>query len=295
MIIHEIAKDVRIPVIGEHCVIGNNVSFGNNVTIRHNCIIGDNVILGDNVYIDSNTIIRNNVTLGSNLFLGANCIIGEHLMDFCIECQNGSVNNQCVHSVVIGKHSIIRSGTIIYGGCIIGDYFQTGHRATIRENTIMGHHVRVGTLTDVQFECRIGNYVSMHSNIFLGERTEIDDYVWIFPGVTVTNDPMPPSNILRPVHIKSFASIAARAVLLPGVVIGQNALVAAGSIVTRNVGEREVVAGNPAKKVKMVEEMYDKVTGQYLYPWPEHFKRGMPWEESDFSTWKDSWSGTSEK
>lgn len=42
----------------------------------------------------------------------------------------------------------------------------------------------MGTLTDIQFECRIGNYVSLHSNVFLGEKTEIDDFVWLFPGVT---------------------------------------------------------------------------------------------------------------
>ena len=255
------------------------IEYGKNITIKANAQIGENVILEDGVYIDYNAVIRNNVHIKKNTYIGCNCIIGEYTRDFF---EKGMSSN---HLTIIGENSIIRSGTIIYADCTIDSCFQTGHRATIRENTVIGQNVRIGTSTDVQFECTIQNNVSVHSNVFIGEKTRIEDYVWIFPGVTITNEPMPPSKILRPVTIKSFASIAARAVLLPGIVVGQNALVGAGAVVTSDVNDEEVVVGNPAKKIKKVSEIKDKVTGERHYPWPLYFDRGMPWEDMGYLEW----------
>lgn len=268
--------------IGEHCIIGNNVTFGKDVTIGHNCIIEDDVVLGDNVYIDSNTIIRSNVTLGEGTTVGANCIIGEYLMDFYIDRQKHS------HPLCIGKNSLIRSGTIIYGDSKIGDFFQTGHNVTIREKTQIGEHVSIGTLSDIQGNCEIGNYVRLHSNVHIGQLSKIDDFVWIFPYVVLTNDPTPPSEEFIGVHVCSFAIVATGAVVMPGMEIGSDSLVGAGAVVTKPVEKYKVVAGNPAKPIADIREVKNKITGTPAYPWRHHFKRAMPWSESDFQTWYQS-------
>lgn len=263
-------------------MIHSTSRIGRNVTIKEGTIIGENVIIDDNVYIDYGCIIRDNVHIKKDSFIGARSILGEYLMDFYKDKQNKS------HPLVIGENALIRTENVIYGDTAIGDNFQSGHKVTIREKTQIGNCVRVGTLADIQHKCSIGNYVSIHSNSFIGEETKINDYVWIFPHVVITNDPTPPSNELMGVIIDSFAVISARSVILPGVHIFQDALVAAGATVTKNVNKEMLVAGNPAKEMGSVKKVKNKITGEQVYPWRYTFKRGMPWEEVGCESWYNS-------
>lgn len=264
---------------GKNCIIDDNAVIGENVTLGHNVIIEANVKIGDNSYIDSNTIIRNNTNIGSNAFIGSNCIIGEYWMDFCIDKKIHE------HPLYIGEKALIRSGSIIYAGSIIGNNFQTGHQVTIREKTEIGNHVSIGTLSDVQGNCIIGNYVRMHSNVHVGQLSVIDDFVWIFPYVVLTNDPTPPSSHFVGVHIHPFAIVATGAIIMPGIEIGQDALVAASAMVNKPVESYAVVGGNPAKQFSNVLKIKNKITGKPVYPWRHHFSNYMPWSESDFKTW----------
>ena len=268
--------------IGRNSIVGDNVSVGDNVVIRDNCIIEDNVVLGDNIFIDSNTIIRSDVSLGKNSTIGANCIIGEYQMDFYRDRQHHA------HPLNIGDNALIRSGSIIYSGSDIGENFQTGHQVTIREKSRIGNNVSVGTLSDIQGNCDIGNYVRMHSNVHIGQRSKIDDCVWIFPYVILTNDPTPPSENMLGVHIHSFAIVATSTVVLPGIEIKSDSLVGAGSVVNRDVEPYAVVVGNPAKQRADVRDMKNKITGEMVYPWRYHFDRAMPWEGIGFDKWYDS-------
>ena len=267
---------------GNNCIIGKNVEFGNNVVLGHNCIIEDNVKIGDDTYIDSNTIVRSFVSIGKGSFIGSSCIIGEYWMDFCLD------RNVHEHPLTIGDRALIRSGSILYAGSDIGSDFQTGHQVTIREKTQIGSHVSVGTLSDIQGNCQIGNYVRMHSNVHIGQLSVIDDFVWIFPYVVLTNDPTPPSEHFIGVHVKSFAIVATSAIVMPGLEIGQDSLVAAGAIITKPVAPYAVVAGNPGKQISDVRKIKNKITGEPVYPWRHHFSNYMPWADSDFETWYSS-------
>lgn len=267
---------------GLNCVISDGAKIGNNVVLGHNCIIEDKVIIGDNTYIDNNTIIRSYTKIGANSFIGSNCIIGEYWMDFCLD------RKPHMHPLIIGKSALIRSGTVIYAGSEIGKSFQTGHQVTIREKSKIGDNVSIGTLSDIQGNCNIGNYVRLHSNVHIGQLSSIDDFVWIYPYVVLTNDPTPPSDQFVGVHIKSFAIVATAAIIMPGLEIGQDSLVAAGTIVTKPVEKYSVVAGNPGKPISDVRKIKNKITGAPVYPWRHHFKNYMPWEDSDFKTWYES-------
>lgn len=267
---------------GDKNMIHQSVTLGQYITIKEGVIIGKNVTIEDDVYIDYGCIIRDNVHIKKGCFIGARCILGEYLMDFYIDKTNK------VHPLVIGENALIRTENVIYGDTQIGNNFQSGHKVTIRENTRIGNNVRIGTLSDIQHQCNIGNYVSIHSNVFVGEETRINDYVWIFPQVVITNDPTPPSEKLLGVKIESFAIIAARSVLLPGVHIYEDAFVGAGAIVTKDVSRETVAVGNPAKEVCSVRKILNKFTGEEVYPWRYYFKRGMPWEDSDYETWYNS-------
>lgn len=252
---------------------------GNNVTIKEGCMIGDNVVLGDDVYIDYHCIIRDNVILKKGTYVGVNCILGEYQNDFIL---NRNVKNP---SLTIGENAIIRSGSILYSGSWIGNNFQTGHQVTIRENTSIGEHVNIGTLSDIQGFCSIGDYTRLHSNVHIGQKSVIEDFVWIFPYVVLTNDPTPPSENLVGVTLKTFSVIATGSVILPGVTVESDSLVAAGAVVTKDVREGEVVGGNPAKVISRTENIKNHITGEKAYPWRYMFSRGMPWEDSDYDTW----------
>ena len=252
---------------------------GTDIIIKEGCRIGNNVVLEDEVYIDYNCIIRDNVIIKRNTVIGANSVIGEYTAAWY---KNRDI---MAEPLIIGEHSVIRSGSIIYSGSCIGENFQTGHQVTVRENTSIGNNVSVGTLSDIQGHCEIGSYVRIHSNVHIGQLSKIDSFVWIYPYVVLTNDPTPPSDKFVGVHIKSFAVVATGALIMPGIEIGQDSLVAAGAIVTKNVDDFAVVAGNPGKKISDVRNIKSHFTDANVYPWREHFDNYMPWKSIGFQRW----------
>lgn len=238
------------------------------------------MIIGEGTYLDYGVIIRDNVNIKEHGKIGARCILGEYLVEFFQDNKYG------FHPLVIGKNAQIRSESIIYGDNILGDYFQTGHRVTIREKSRIGNHVRVGTLSDIQGYCEIQDYVNMHSNVHVGQKSVIKKYAWIFPYVVLTNDPNPPSKSLLGVTIEEFAVVSTGSIILPGLTVGEGALVGAGAIVTKNIEEGMVAVGNPAKIICRTDRIVDNVTGEKVYPWQYTFDRGMPWQGVGYEKWK---------
>ena len=169
--------------------------------------------------------------------------------------------------LVIGDFPVIRSGTIIYAGNVIGNNFQTGDNARIREKNRIGNDVSVGSGSIIECECEIMNNVKIHSGCFIPEYTLIKDHAWIGPSVVMTNVLHPPCPAFKkyapisgkkcchgPVVDKN-AVIGAGAVILPGIVIGESSLVGAGSVVVKDVPPDYLVAGNPARVIKKVKEV----------------------------------------
>lgn len=160
---------------------------------------------------------------------------------------------------IIGRGAIIRSHTVIYAGNRIGERFQTGNKVNIRESNEIGDNVSIGTLSVIEHHVRIGNGVRMHSQVFVPEYTVIEDDAWLGPNVVITNAKYPLSpgvkETLAGPLIKKGAKIGANATILPGVVIGVNSLVGAGSVVTKDVPDNAVVAGNPARLIKMISAL----------------------------------------
>ena len=248
--------------------------------INPTAIISGKAVLGNNVTVGPYSIIYDYVNIGSNSIIGPQCIIGEPIASYYSDYsyQNASLE--------IGENALLRSGTIVYAGSKVGDYFETGHRVTVRENTHIGHHTRVGNYSDIMGHCNIGDYVRIHSSVHIGPLSKIGDFVWIYPFSVLTNDPHPPSERMIGVTIDEFAVIGAHSVLLPGIRVETNSVVGAGSVVYRDVIAGAVVAGNPARKFADISQIRDDITGNLLYPWPEHFDRGMPWKDIGFKAWE---------
>jgi acetyltransferase-like isoleucine patch superfamily enzyme len=153
--------------------------------------------------------------------------------------------------VTIGNNALIRSGSIIYSNVKIGNDFKTGHNVLIRENTIIGDKVLVGTNSVVDGSCKIGNNVSIQTDAYITTYTTIEDNVFIGPRAVTTNDKYMyyGAKLIGPT-IKKRARIGANATILPGITIGEDAVVGSGAVVTKDVPPGVTVVGNPARVLK---------------------------------------------
>ncbi len=260
----------------QHFIINTNLMKFNN----RNVYISDKAIIGNNVKIGDNSSIYDNVVIEDNTVISNDCIIGEPLQSYY-----NNTDNYDNPKTIIGHGSIIRSHTIIYCGCEIGEEFSTGHRVTIREFTKFGKKCRVGTVSDIQGFSTIGDYCWFHSNVHIGQKSTIGNFVFIYPYVVFTNDPTPPSEICIGPTVGDYSQIAVFSVLLPGVKIGKNCLVGAGSIVGKNVDDYQLVIGSPATPRKDVREIKNRISDKPYYPWPYNFDRSMPWADIGFEKW----------
>jgi len=190
-----------------------------------------------------------------------NVILGENVTieDFVIIGVPPKSKNEGELKTVIGSNSVIRSHTVIYAGNIIGDNFQTGNHASIREENIIGKNVSIGTKSVIEFKTKIDDGVRIHSQAFIPEYCELKQDCWIGPNVVLTNAPYPKSlhakDFLKGVIVGKNAKIGANTTILPDIKIGDNALVGAGSVVSHDVPPDKVVAGNPAKILKNVNDL----------------------------------------
>jgi acetyltransferase-like isoleucine patch superfamily enzyme len=167
----------------------------------------------------------------------------------------------------IGSDGVVRAFTTIYAGVQIGDRFQTGHGASIREDNVIGDDVVIGTNAVLEHGNRIGDRARVHTGCFL-ELVTVEDDVFIGPNVVFADDAHPPcpryAECKGGAHVGKRAKIGANSTILPGVRIGEGALVGAGSVVVCDVPDGAVVCGSPARVVKDVADLechagyYDK-------------------------------------
>lgn len=162
--------------------------------------------------------------------------------------------------VLIGERSVLRSGTIIYEGVTLGDDFESGHYVIVREENRIGDHVQIWSHSVIDYGCQIGSYTKIHTRVYIPQFTVIEDDVFIAPGAAFANDKVPLSKQLHGPHLKRGARIGVNVTILPGVTIGEGALVGAGCVVTKDVPDGMVVVGNPGRPVGTVTQ----VKGRHL-------------------------------
>lgn len=126
------------------------------------------------------------------------------------------------------------------------------------EGAAIGSNCNICAHTLIESDVVIGNNVTIKSGVFLWDGTRIEDDVFLGPNATFTNDPLPRSKVypetFTGITIMTGASIGANATLLPGITVGRYAMVGAGAVVTKNVPDRAVVIGNPAKIIRYVDK-----------------------------------------
>ena len=163
-----------------------------------------------------------------------------------------------VGALVVEDDVTICCGAIVYAGARIGAGTIIGDQAQVRERAVIGARSVIGRGSAVDFDVRIGDRVLIQTNVYVTGGSVVEDDVFLGPGVLTTNDDTmgrhPRGEPLRAPVFRRGCRVGGGAVIVPGVVIGEEAFVAAGAVVTRDVDERSVVMGVPARVVRQVGE-----------------------------------------
>lgn len=235
--------------ISEKATIGTNVSMGEYVVVEDDVVIGDNVTIGHHV------IIRSGVRIGPGCIINDGAILGKSPGKASLSATTG--DPKAYPPLVLGSAVTVGARCILYVGSAIGDGVFFGDQATLREDVTVGELTIIGRGATVENQVTIGRKCKIETEAYITAFSTIGDYCFIAPEVTFTNDNFLGRTEERKKHfggptLKTGARIGANATILPNLVIGEDALVAAGSVVTKDVPPRMVVVGSPARVVRPV-------------------------------------------
>jgi acetyltransferase-like isoleucine patch superfamily enzyme len=166
-----------------------------------------------------------------------------------------------VGRLLLGPDARLRSGTVLYAGSKIGRGFETGHHVVVREGSRIGDDVSVWSNAVIDYGCVLGDRVKVHCNCYVAQFTELEDDVFLAPGVTIANDLVPGKGgsaaAMAGPLIQAGAQVGVNVTILPYVTIGTGAIVGAGSVVTRDIPAGMVAYGNPAVPTRRVADLPD--------------------------------------
>jgi UDP-2-acetamido-3-amino-2,3-dideoxy-glucuronate N-acetyltransferase len=181
--------------------------------------------------------------------LGEGCSLG----DFAVVGKPGRAE---LEPLRVGERCTIGAHAVLLAGSVLGDDVVIGDQAFVRERVTVGRGTRIGRGASVENDVRIGERVSIQTDVNITAHSLVEDDVFVGPGVTTTNDDTmgrhPPGEGVAGPTLRRACRIGGGAVLCPGVEVGEEAFVAAGAVVTRDVPARAVVMGVPARVVREV-------------------------------------------
>ena len=230
--------------ISDKAVIGLNVIFG------HNAIVEDDVTIGDDVEIGHNVVIHKNVVIGDHCKILDGVILGKMPVKASMSATTCAAVE--LQPLVLGRAVTVGAGCVIYCGAVIADGAFFGDLATVREEVTIGEGTIIGRGVTVENKVSIGKKTKIESNAYITAFSTVGDYCFVAPCVVFSNDNYLGRTEERKKHfcgpvLKRGSRIGAGAVLLPGVVVEEDGLVAAGSVVTKDVPAKKTVLGTPAK------------------------------------------------
>jgi acetyltransferase-like isoleucine patch superfamily enzyme len=248
-----LSEDARAPglVLAENVTVGEGVRFGAHVVVHAGAAIGDGVSIGSHVVVHAGTVI------------GEGCVIEDHaVLGKRPRLARGSSAQGDVGALEIGERVTVCAGAVVFAGASVAEESILGDQSYVRERSRIGPRSVIGRGSVVDNDVVVGARVKIQTNVYLTAFTVVEDDVFVGPGATTTNDDTmarhgggrDSETPLRGATLRRACRVGGGTVLTPGVEIGEEAFVAAGAVVTRDVPARAVVMGVPARIVREVGE-----------------------------------------
>ena len=230
-------------------VIAPSASIGEGTTIGHYCVIDEGVTIGRNCQIGHHVVMRAGTHIGDAVQIGDHTVLGKLPMRASISAlQPGGP----LARLEVGAHCLIGAHVVLYRGCSLGERVMVADLATVREEVSVGERTIIGRGVAVENACSIGAYCKLETNAYITAYSTLEDNIFVAPGVLTSNDNFIGRTKERFKHFRGIiarkgARLGVGAVILPGKTIGEDALIAGGSVVTRNVPKYQIWARNPAR------------------------------------------------
>jgi len=229
-------------------------------------------ILADDVAVGPFAVIGEGARIGAGTRIGAHVVIhgGTHVGEGC-EIQDGAVlgkppklarhsraSRAAAPPLRVGRGSVLCCRAVVFAGAELAADVIIGDQAYVRERARIGAGSMIGRGSAVDNDVVIGARVRVQTDVYITANSVIEDDVFVGPAVCTTND----STMGR--HDGDYRIVGARlrrasrigggAVICPGIEIGEEAFVAAGAVVTKDVPSRGVAMGVPARVVREVPD-----------------------------------------
>jgi acetyltransferase-like isoleucine patch superfamily enzyme len=214
-------------------------------------ILGEGVQVGEDVHFGSYVVVHAGTVIGDGCWIEDHAVLGKRPRLAPHSGAHGAVGPlQLGPGASVGAGAVVFAGTAVGPGAIIGD------QAFVRERSEIGERSVVGRGSAVDNDVRIAARVRVQTSVYLTAFTVVEDDVFVGPGVTTTNDNTMARHDdelpLTGAILRRACRVGGASVLTPGVEVGEEAFVAAGALVTRDVPARAVVMGVPARVVREV-------------------------------------------
>jgi UDP-2-acetamido-3-amino-2,3-dideoxy-glucuronate N-acetyltransferase len=234
--------------------------------IDPSAVIGPGTELGHGVVIEGGVVVGRDCRIGHHAVLHQGSVIGDgvRLDDFTVV---GKWPLRAANSIlkavtelppsVLGDGMLVGTAAVIYRGARLGRSVLVADGATVRERVEVGDFTILGRGVVVENDCSVGRYCKLETECYLTAYSLLEDRVFLAPQVTTSNDRFIGRTAERFKHFKGITvrkggRVGAGAVVLPGLTIGEDGLLAAGSVLTRDLPPRMIYLGSPAKPLRPV-------------------------------------------
>ena len=224
--------------------------------IAATAIIHDGVVIEDGVVIHDYVVLYPGVTIKSGCEIFDHCVVGKY------PTSPGSTERPLKKNyapVVIGECSILCPSSVVYAGTTVGKHTLLGDHSSILDGCTIGDYCIISRNVTVNYSTSIGHHTKIMDNTHITGNMVIGNHVFISVMVASTNDnAMGRSRYneeaVRGAIIEDHVTVGAGANILPGIRIGENSIIGASALVTKDVPPDSVMMGIPAKVVRKVED-----------------------------------------
>jgi UDP-3-O-[3-hydroxymyristoyl] glucosamine N-acyltransferase len=245
-------------------VIDGTAEVADDVDLGPFVVVGAGARIGPGTRVGAHAVIHPGTQIGAGCVLQDGVVVGKQPQ----LAAHSSAPREALPVLVVSDGAAICCRAIVFAGATLGEGAIVGDQAFVRERAVVGASTVIGRGSAIDNDVRIGARVRIQTDVYITADSEIEDDVFVGPGVCTTNDSTmarhPDDYPVIGATLRRACRIGGAAVICPGVEVGEEAFVAAGAVLTKDVPARGVAMGVPGRVVREVGD------GDLLERWRPH-------------------------